>query len=228
MNRQGNTYTFIYAVVLVVIVAALLAVVSLWLQPQQNENVENEKRRNILSAVKIEASAETSKELFDKYIIEQFAVNSKGEKITGDAFRTDMAQEFKKSCEERLLPVFVAQTDNGVKYILPLYGTGLWGPLWGYLSLDEDKNTVYGAVFAHKGETPGLGAEITTAPFSDQFVGKTIFDNEQLISILIKKGGNASGPHEVDAISGGTITSKGVEAMIRSYLSCYESFLKQK
>ncbi len=228
MNRQGNTYTFIYAVVLVVIVAAVLAVISLWLQPKQNENVENEKRRNILSAVKIEASSETSKELFDKYIVEQFVVDSKGEKRDGDAFRTDLAREFKKSDGERLLPVFVAQTENGLKYILPLYGTGLWGPIWGYLSLNEDKNTIYGAVFDHKGETPGLGAEITTLTFSGQFIGKTVFDNEQLISILIKKGGNASGPHEVDAISGGTITSQGVEKMIKNYLSCYESFLKQK
>lgn len=228
MNKQGNTYTFIYAVVLVVIVAALLAVVALWLQPQQNENVENEKRQNILSAVKIEASAGESKQLFEKYIVEQFVVNSQGEKTEGDAFRIDMAQETKKNCEERRLPVFVAQTEQGIKYILPLYGAGLWGPLWGYLSLDEDKNTVYGAVFDHKGETPGLGAEIATTPFGDQFAGKTIFDNDRLTAILIKKGGNASGPHEVDAISGGTITSQGVEAMIKSYLSCYESFLKQK
>lgn len=228
MNRQGNTYTFLYAVILVVIVAAMLAIVALWLQPAQNDNIENEKRQNILRTVKIESTAAESKQLFDQYITEQFVVNSKGERIEGDAFKINMAQEYKKSCDQRQLPVFVADTKDGKKYILPMYGKGLWGPIWGYVSLNEDKNTVYGTVFDHKSETPGLGAEITTPHFNQQFDGKTVFDNGQLVSILVIKGGNASGPHEVDAISGGTITSRSVEAMIRSYLTCYEPFLKQK
>lgn len=228
MNKQGNTYTFLYAVILVVIVAALLAIVALWLQPAQNDNIENEKRQNILRTVKIQSTAADSKELFDKYITEQFVVNSKGERVEGDAFRINMAQEYKKSCEQRQLPVFVADTKDGKKYILPMYGKGLWGPIWGFVALDEDKNTVYGTVFDHKSETPGLGAEITTPHFNQEFDGKLIFDNGQLVSIAVVKGGNASGPHEVDAISGGTITSRSVEAMLRSYLTCYEPFLKQK
>lgn len=228
MNRQGNTYTFLYSVILVVVVAALLAVVALWLQPAQNDNIENEKRQNILRTVRIESSAADSKQLFEKYITEQFVLNSKGERIPGDAFKINMAQEYKKSCEQRQLPVFVANTPEGKKYILPMYGKGLWGPIWGYVSLDEDKNTVYGTVFDHKSETPGLGAEITTPHFNRQFNGKLIFDNGQLVSIAVKKGGNASGPYEVDAISGGTITSRSVESMIRSYLTCYEPFLKQQ
>lgn len=228
MNRQGNTYTFLYAVILVVIVAAMLAIVALWLQPAQNDNIENEKRQNILRTVRIESTAAESKQLFGQYITEQFVVNSKGERIEGDAFKINMAQEYKKSCDQRQLPVFVADTKDGKKYILPMYGKGLWGPIWGYVSLNEDKNTIYGTVFDHKSETPGLGAEITTPHFTQQFDGKTVFDNGQLVSILVIKGGNASGPHEVDAISGGTITSRSVEAMIRSYLTCYEPFLKQK
>lgn len=228
MNKQGNTYTFLYAVVLVVIVAALLAIVALWLQPAQNDNIENEKRQNILRTVRIESTAADSKILFDKYITEQFVVNSKGERIAGDAFKINMAQEYKKSCAERMLPVFVATTNEGIKYILPMYGKGLWGPIWGFVSLNEDKNTIYGTVFDHKSETPGLGAEITTPHFNKQFNGKLIFDNEQLVSIAVVKGGNASGSHEIDAISGGTITSRSVESMIRNYLSCYEPFLKQK
>ena len=207
MNKQGNTYTFLYSIVLVVVVAALLAIVALSLQPAQNKNIENEKRQNILRSVNIPSTPENSKELFDKYIVKQFIVNSKG---------------------EELLPVFVANIDGATKYILPIYGNGLWGPLWGYISLNEDKNTVYGTVFDHKGETPGLGAEITTPHFQTQFEGKMIFDNSQLVSILVKKGGGATGAHEVDAISGGTITSKGVETMIKNYLTCYESFLKNK
>ena len=228
MNKQGNTYTFLYSIVLVVVVAALLAIVALSLQPAQNKNIENEKRQNILRSVNIPSTPENSKELFDKYIVKQFIVNSKGEEITGDAFTVDLAKQAKKSCEEKLLPVFVANIDGATKYILPIYGNGLWGPLWGYISLNEDKNTVYGTVFDHKGETPGLGAEITTPHFQTQFEGKMIFDNSQLVSILVKKGGGVTGAHEVDAISGGTITSKGVETMIKNYLTCYESFLKNK
>lgn len=228
MNKQGNTYTFIYSIILVVVVAALLATVSLWLQPTQNENIENEKRQNILRSVNIEATAANSAEMYKKYIIEQFVVNSKGEKIEGDAFKVDLSKEVKKPCDQRQLPVFVANIDGVVKYILPIQGTGLWGPLWGYLSLNDDKNTLFGAVFDHKGETPGLGAEITKDEFTQKFKGKLIFDNDQLVAILVKKGGGATGPHEVDAISGGTITSKGVENMIKDYLTCYEPFLKIK
>ena len=228
MNRQGNTYTFVYSIVLVVIVAALLSVISLSLQPAQNENIKNEKRQNILRSVNILSTASESETLFNKYITEQFIINSKGERMEGNAFDIDVAKEFKKACDQRQLPVFVAQTKKGTKYILPLYGAGLWGPIWGYVSLDENKNTIYGTVFDHQGETPGLGAEITSQHFQTQVQGKLIFDNDQLVSILVKKGGNATGAHEVDAISGGTITSRGVETMIKNYLTCYESFLKQK
>ncbi|MEG2554741.1 MAG: NADH:ubiquinone reductase (Na(+)-transporting) subunit C [Odoribacter sp.] len=228
MNKQGNTYTFLYSIVLVVVVAALLAIVALSLQPAQNRNIENEKRQNILRSVNIPSTAENSKEEFEKYIVKQFVVNSKGEEVTGDAFTIDLAQQAKKTCGEKLLPVFVANIDGSTKYILPIYGKGLWGPVWGYISLNDDKNTIYGTVFDHKSETPGLGAEITDSKFQTQFNGKMIFENSQLVSILVKKGGGSVGTHEVDAISGGTITSKGVENMIKAYLTCYKSFLKSK
>lgn len=227
MNRQGNTYTFIYSIVLVVIVAALLSLIALWLKPTQNDNIENEKRQNILRSVNITSTPQNSKALFNKYIVKQFIVNSKGEEVPGDAFTVDLTKEVKKTCDHRLLPVYVANIDGVTKYILPLQGTGLWGPIWGYISLNEDKNTIFGTVFDHKGETPGLGAEITQDHFSRQFEGKMIFDHGKLVSILVKKGGGATGVHEVDAISGGTITSKGVESMIKNYLTCYEPFLKK-
>lgn len=228
MNKQGNTYTFLYSVILVVVVAALLSIVSLSLQPRQDENRQNEKRQNILSAIHIASTAETSAELFNKYIKEQFILNAKGEKIEGKAFDIDIAKEYKKAANERELPVFVANVDGATKYILPVYGAGLWGPIWGYISLDENKNTVYGTFFDHSGETPGLGAEITTPKFNKPFKGKEIFSGEKLTSIRIIKGGNASGSNEVDAISGGTITSQGVEAMLKNYLTYYEPFLKQR
>ena len=227
MDRQGNTYTILYSVVLVVVVAALLAVVSLSLQPKQNENRQNEKRQNILSAIHVTSSAETASKDFNQYIKEQYVVNSKGEQSEGDAFDIDVAGEYAKPADQRQLPVFVAEVDGAKKYILPVYGAGLWGPIWGYIALNEDKNTVFGAFFDHSGETPGLGAEIATPHFTDQFQGKEIFDNAQLVGLLVVKGG-ANGVHEVDGISGGTLTSKGVESMIKSYLSYYEPFLKQR
>ena len=228
INKEGNSYIFLYSTVLVLIVAFTLSLVSLWLQPIQYANIENEKRQDILKSVKIETTREKSKEMFEKTITRQFIVNSRGEEIPGDAFSVDLSKEVKKACEEKRLPVYVANIKGETKYILPVQGAGLWGPMWGYIALNEDKNTIFDAVFDHKGETPGLGAEIAHAIFSDQFIGKTIFEHGQLVSIHIKKGGSAHGPHEVDGISGGTITSKGVEAMISNYLKCYESFLKQR
>lgn len=228
MNKQGNTYTFLYSVILVVVVAALLSIVSLSLQPRQDENRQNEKRQNILSAIHVTSTAENSAELFNKYIKEQFILNAKGEEIDGKAFDVDIAKEYKKASDKRQLPVFVANIDGTDKYILPIYGAGLWGPIWGYISLDDNKTTVYGTFFDHQGETPGLGAEITTPGFNEQFKSKEIFSGNELTSIHIIKGGNASGANEVDAISGGTITSKGVEAMLKNYLTYYEPFLKQR
>ena len=255
MNKQGNTYTFIYSIVLVVVVAAILAIVSLSLKPYQDENIENEKRQNILSSVNVSSTPENSAELFNKIITKQFILNYKGEAIEGNAFAVDIPTEGKKlqkamknpelqkalkdgkllsetikddkALADIKFPVFVADIDGATKYILPTYGVGLWGPVWGYISLNEDKNTVYGVLFDHKGETPGLGAEITQPFFQKQFSGKTVFENSSLKAITVKKGGNATGAHEVDAISGGTITSKAVETMIADYLKCYEQFLKQ-
>ena len=246
MNKQGNTYTFIYSIVLVVVVAAILAIVSLSLKPYQDENIENEKRQNILSSVNVSSTPETSAELFNKIITKQFILNYKGEAIEGNAFAVDIPTEGKKlqkalkdgqllsetikddkALADIKFPVFVADVDGAIKYVLPTYGVGLWGPVSGYISLNEDKNTVYGVLFDHKGETPGLGAEITQPFFQKQFSGKTIFENSSLKAITVKKGGNATGAHEVDGISGGTITSKAVETMIADYLKCYEQFLKQ-
>ncbi len=228
MNKQGNTYTFVYSAVLVIIVAALLSFVALGLQPRQNENIENEKRQNILTSIHIASDSKNSQIEFDKYIKKMFIINHKGERIEGDAFDVNLAKENKKPLEKRQLPVFVAEVNGETKYILPVYGKGLWGPIWGYISFNEDKNTIYGTLFDHKGETPGLGAEITKPDFSGQFDGKQIFEDGKLISVSVKKGGGASGNYEVDGISGGTITSRGVENMLKHYLSSYESFLKTK
>lgn len=105
--------------------------------------------------------------------------------------------------------------DGGI--ILPLKGTGLWGPIWGYLALDNT-STVVGAVFDHKGETPGLGGEIATDKFASRFIGKKM-DTQ---AIHLKKNADRGNPYEVDAISGGTMTSNGVTAMLAKAYEDYK------
>jgi len=162
--------------------------------------------------------------------VNSYIANSKAEKVDGDAFTVDMKKERAKKVEDRQLPVFECNVDGSVKYILPLYGAGLWGPIWGYISVESDMNTIYGATFDHQGETPGLGAEIATKAFQEQFKGKTIFDNDgKFYSIIVAKSNEtAPAEHKVDAISGGTITSKGLQAMVLEDLSAYTAFFNQK
>jgi len=230
MDRQGNTYTFIYASVLVVVVAALLAFVSQTLKPIQQKNIEVAKKIDILKSVNITSTPKDAVEKYEKYIgNNSFILNYDGQKVDGDAFTVSLEKEVKKPAKDRLYPIYICTIDGTKKFIIPVRGKGLWGPIWGYISLNDDKKTIFGATFGHKGETPGLGAEIAKAPFQKQFSGKTIFDdNGKFTSVLVEKGQNSSGnPHAVDAISGGTITSKGVQAMLQDCLSGYVNFLKE-
>ena len=230
MNRNGNTYTFLYAAVMVVLVAAVLASVSIALKPRQTRNYEIEKKQNILASVNILATAETAEKIYNEKVVKEYLVNIKGEEVEGDAFNTDLKKERSKAPENMVLPVFECQTDDGIKYVLPVRGAGLWGPIWGFIALDKDMNTIYGANFDHEGETPGLGAEIATPAFEAPFKGKTIFDKSgKLISIIVAKvGQEAPAEHKVDAISGGTITSKGLEKMLLDDFTSYKAFLIKK
>ena len=230
MNRNGNTYTFLYAAIMVVLVAAVLASVSMALQPRQKRNFEIEKKKNILASVKIESDATTAEKIYSDKILNEYVVNVKGEQVDGNAFTTNLKKEHAKTSAEMVLPIFEFQTDEGLKYVLPLRGSGLWGPIWGFISLNDDMNTIYGANFDHEGETPGLGAEISQKTFEAQFVGKKLFDNTgKLVSILVAKVGQvAPEEHKVDGISGGTITSKGLEKMLLDDFTNYQKFLKKK
>ncbi len=230
MDRNSNNYTFIYASVMVILVAALLSYAAISLKPAQQKNIDIETKQNILASVNIEADASTAEKIYSEKIVNTYVVNSKGEKMDGDAFTINMKKEHSKPVEERKLPVFECQTEGSTRYILPLYGAGLWGPIWGYISLNSDMNTVYGANFAHQGETPGLGAEIATKAFQNQFKGKKIFDENGTLSSVVVAKSNETAPaeHKVDAISGGTITSKGLQNMLRNDFEAYQAFFKQK
>lgn len=228
MKQFSNRYIFIFSSVMVIAVAVLLSLAATLLQPAQQKNLEIEKKKNMLESINITATSENTEELYDKYITESFVINSKGELISGvDAFTVVLRNEQKKSLEEQYLPVFRAAPDNGEKVIiLPVEGKGLWGPIYGYVSLKADMNTVYGVNFDHKGETPGLGAEINTSEFEHQFIGKKLFENKKFISIDVIKGGTSKdNVHGVDAISGGTVTSKGLQKMLFDCLDKYNGYL---
>jgi len=230
MNKQSNVYTIIYIIVLVVLVGTALAFTAISLKPLQQSNADADKMRQILASVSIDTDGNDVIATYNEYIKTSFVVDENGNKIEGaDAFTVDVAKQSKESASERLLPVYVCTlADGDVKYILPMYGAGLWGPIWGYVSVDSDGTTIHGAYFAHQSETPGLGAEIEKPAFSSQFSGKKLIKNGDFIPVAVVKAGQSpSGDADyVDGISGGTITSKGVGAMIDNCLKPYRIFLE--
>lgn len=248
-----NRYIFIYASVMVIVVAAILSSAASFLKPFQEQNVRTEKIMNILSSVKISTEKKDADANYQKYIVEEYTINREGEIVSvfkngtleqGDtrAFDIDLKVELKKNADlmagkstvEPVFPLFVCRHDGKTFYVIPLRGIGLWGPVWGNIALADDYRTIFGANFDHAGETPGLGAEISTAMFQDQFPGKTIFDERyDFKSIMVVKGGVGVLPaseqiHGVDAISGGTITSNGVNDMIRDCLENYVPYIKKQ
>lgn len=232
MNTNSNLYTFIYAAVLVIVVAAVLSFTALKLKPLQDANVKIEKMQDILASVQIESTVKDAEEKYNKFITKSFIVDTKGVEAKGEAFKVDLKKEYKKDLEERKIPVYEATLEDGSKKVVfPLRGKGLWGPIWGYISLNDDLNTIYGAVFDHKSETPGLGADINKDWFQEPFKGKTIFDGETFVGINVHKGGKGAAAamgdteHGVDAISGGTITSKSLQKMIQDCMGSYKVYL---
>ena len=228
MNRNSNAYTFIFAIILVVIVASLLAFVSESTKEKRANNVKLEKMQNILSTIGIDVSREESGKVFTDYIKQELSVKEDGS-IDADvvAFEIDLKNETKKVSSEQRYPIYIADKEGKKYYVIPLYGAGLWDAVWGYISLADDKNTIVGASFDHKGETPGLGAEINQSWFENQFKGKKIMDGDNFVSVKIIKGGAPVGDmHGVDGISGGTITSDGVSDMIKERLENYLPYLK--
>ena len=227
MNTNKNSYTFIYASVMVIIVAFLLAFVSTVLKPIQQQKEDLDKKKQILSALNVFA-ADTTEAMYAKYVKAEVLLDTFGNVLCDSgAFQVSSSNIGIK--EGQQLPLYICEKDSAQKFIIPLYGAGLWGPIWGYVALNEDKETIYGVYFSHSGETPGLGAEITNRDkFQVPFIGKKAVnaDNEVVISVV--KNGKVQNPEfEVDGISGGTITSQGVDNMLKECIGYYKAFLAQ-
>lgn len=226
MDVNKNSYTFIFAAVMVVVVAAILSLAATSLKPFQDKNITLEKKQSILKSIGVEVSRDEADEAYEEFIVNSLVLRN-GDVVDDQvAFNVDLSKEIDKTLTERYAPLYVAKKEGETYYVLPLRGKGLWGPIWGYLALEKDVNTVYGAIFDHKSETPGLGAEISTPIFMDQFQGKKILnENREFVSIQVRKG-DAAGDYQVDGISGGTITSVGVQDMIDNSVKAYVDFLK--
>lgn len=196
INTDSNVYTIVYATVLVIIVAVLLAVVNAALKPRQEANVALDQKKQILASL-------NERNLGDKKSEETY------EAIVSEAQLGDLT--------------FYTARKDGEHFILPVHGAGLWGGIWGYIALNADKSTIYGTYFDHESETPGLGGEIKTEAFQNQFIGKHILDADgKFVGVgIMKAGQTAEGMDQVDAISGATITSKGVETMILTSIQAF-------
>lgn len=246
----SNSYIFKYSAILVILVAVLLAGAAIILAPAQDKNIKAEKIQDMLQSANISSTRDNAETVYNQHIIKEITINEEGEEvgvysqgkfIKGDvrAFDIDLKTQQKikqdaelgKSTVKPVYPLFVCVKETDTLFIIPLRGNGLWGPVWGNITLKSDLVTVEGVTFGHKGETPGLGAEISLPIFEDLFPGKKIFDeNGEFTSIQVIKGGVANSNidpiHGVDAISGGTITSMGVNAMIQNNLSNYITYIK--
>ncbi len=245
MNRDSNIYTISYATIMVILVAIALAFTSQTLKSRQQENEKMDKMEQILRSIDVSVSSkdkvtETYKSIIKKELLIQIdgkiLQSFEGDQLTSnDAFSLNTSKQFKLirkegDAQKRALmhiPLYVAEVNGNRKYIIPLNGNGLWGAIWGYISINSDRKTIGGADFGHAGETPGLGAEIATKKFSQQFIGKNIKSlNGNVIGIAVVKGGKASDERAfVDAISGGTLTSNGVDEMLTFCLKCYDKYL---
>ena len=214
---------------MVIVVGSLLAVASQGLKTRQEKNATDKKMMSILSAINIDATRENAQEMYNKYVIDSKIIS--GKDLSANAFDVDIKKEFRDkniSVSDRNYPLYICEKDGDKYYIIPVVGTGLWGPIWGFVALESDFKTIYGANFDHKSETPGLGAEIKYASYSDQYTGETISDTTGSFQpIIVVKDGSGSGINsKVDGITGGTITSKGVEEMTTRTLEVYVNYFK--
>ena len=237
MNTNSNVYTVIYTTILVVIVAAILAFAASALKSRQQANMDLAKMKTIMLAANmgqtpdggVDKNADFMK-LYNDHITNAFVVDAEGNVVEGvDAFKDiDLKSQYSnlKKGQEVKLPVYECTMDDGRKVnILAMYGAGLWGAIWGYMAVEDDNETVAGAIFDHASETPGLGAKIAEPAFYTQFRGKKLSDAGEFSSVKVIKGGANGSENGVDAISGATMTSKAVSTSLEQWLGAYKAFL---
>lgn len=234
--QQSNTYVIVFAIGLTIVLGGLLSVTSVGLKPLQDKQVELDTKKKILGAVitlDAELTPEQILEMYDQRV-ESMLVDIDGNVIENaevTAEKIDIGKNHKIDPQERMYPIFKYSNERGEleAYILPTFGAGLWDWISGFVALDKDLNTIKGVAFDHKQETPGLGARITEEGVKGRYKGKTIFEGDELASVTMVKGeGNTDlGDHQVDGMSGATMTANGVNQMFDHYLECYLGFIKK-
>lgn len=233
MKTNSNSYTIIYSAVIVVIVAFLLAFVFQALKPMQDANVALDKKKQILNSLNIrDLSNEEADAKYKEVVIADEVIDGKG-KIVEAGTQGGEKAGFKlesKDYKASKLALYICKVNGSRKYVIPVYGMGLWGPISGYIALNEDKATVYGAYFNHESETAGLGAEIKdNVAWQEKFQGKKVFTSgdDKTIALGVEK--NVTDPAtQVDAVTGATLTSNGVRDMLHEALGKYLIFLNDK
>ncbi len=232
--RQSNLYIVLYAAAITIVCGGALAIASQGLKPMQDANIELERKKNILSTVMELKEGDNVEKLYSARVKER-VIDFQGNVKKGmKASTVVIAEQYKLKPEERLLPIYEflnqADTTQIENAVMPVYGYGLWNNIWGFVALKSDLNTVQGVKFEHAGETPGLGARITSEEVQARFKGKTVFEGDNLMSVTIQKGEGmdySSDAHKVDGMSGATLTGKGVNNMLKDYFACYKNYLKK-
>lgn len=239
--QQSNLYVILFAIGLTVVFGGALSLTSVGLKPLQDKQVELDTKKKILGAVMDISTIEDPNEILRIYSekVKSIVVDINGNEIEKDAKgnpvvaeKVNIQKNYKLDPQERQYPVFMfSDSGQGVDaYIFPTFGSGLWDWISSYVAFGQDLNTVKGIAFDHKSETPGLGARITEETVQNRFVGKEVYNDQgELVSITMVKGEGNSGlsEHQVDGLSGATMTAKGVNAMLEKYLECYSAFIEK-
>ncbi len=232
--RQSNLYILLYAAAITVVCGGLLALASEGLKERQQANIELERKANILSTV-IEVNDNINvAEVYSKRV-KSYVVDYNGNIVEGvEAAAVNVEAEYKKPAQDRKLPVYEFRSEANPEKIefvvIPVHGFGLWDKIWGYIALQSDFNTIQGVVFQHKGETPGLGARIASEEIQQRYKGKKVFEGSELVSVTMMKGEGfdySGDAHKVDGMSGATLTGKGVNNMLKDYLTCYVNYFNK-
>ena len=240
--QRSNTYIIIFSIVLTIILGGMLSLASVGLKPLQDKQVELDTKKKILGAVMDISNIQDPNELLELYKqkVESIVIDFEGNLVEQDekgnpviAEKVSIQKNYRFKPEERLYPIYMFKSEDGKidAYVFPMWGNGLWDWISAYIAIDSDLNTVRGIAFDHKAETPGLGARIASDVIQGRYVGKEIYNEDgELVSVTMVKGLNNAGlsEHQVDGMSGATMTGKGVNAMLEQYLKCYQPFIKKE